>query len=76
MEEYTVKLPYVDEHEQDEGFVKEILDISNKIDNDARPVFITKNQSEAFTIVKKAREVCGRYSCEDESNVFVVSSDV
>ena len=76
MKEYTVKLPYVDEHEQPEGFVKEILEISNSIDDDARPVFVTRNQNEALAIAKKGREVCRRYSCEDESSVFLVSRDV
>ena len=76
MKEYTVKLPYVDEHEQDEGFVKEILDVSNSIDEDARPVFVTRNQSETLAIAEKANGICRRYSCEDESSVFMVSKDV
>ena len=76
MKEYTVKLPYVDEHEQDEEFVKEILEISNGVDDDARPVFVTKNPNEALSVVRKARVICRRYSCEDESSVFVVTNDV
>ena len=48
MKEYVVSLPYVDEHEQGEGFVEEILEISNGVDDDARPVFVTEDQSEAI----------------------------
>jgi hypothetical protein len=76
MKEYIVRLPYVDEHEQDEGFVEEILEISNGVDDDARPVFVTEDQSEAIEVARKAREICHRYSCEDESRVFVESTDV
>ena len=74
--EYVVRLPYVDDHEQDEGFVEEILEISNGVDDDARPIFVTKDQSEASEVARKAREICRRYSREDESRVFVESTDV
>lgn len=75
MKEYTVRLPCVDEHEQEEEFVKEILEASNGVDDDARPVFVTKDPNEALLVVKRVRLICRRYSC-DEASVSVVTNDV
>ena len=66
----------MDEHEQGEGFVNEILEVSNGVDDDGRPLFVTRKQNEALAVARKACEICRRYSCEDESRVFVESTDV
>jgi hypothetical protein len=61
MTKYVVRLPYVDEHEQDEDFVNEILKLSTSADEDGRPVFVTQNLTEVMAVVNNTCEICQRY---------------
>ena len=70
MTQYTVSLPYVDEHEQGEEFVAEILKLSNA-NEDCRPVFVAHELNEALDVLRKACEICRRYFRIIEFNVGI-----
>lgn len=73
---YTVNLPYVDEHEQGEDFVKEIVALSNHTNDDGRPVFVTNDLRKARNIAKQAYSICLRYNIVNEINIRITQSEV
>jgi hypothetical protein len=76
MREYTVLLPYIDEHEQDPGYVQQILALSNSINDDSRPIFQTKDPKDALMVVKKACLVCKKYPEISSERILLVVSQL
>jgi Ethanolamine utilization protein EutJ (predicted chaperonin) len=75
MAKYAVNLPRVDEHEQGEEFVSEILKLSNHVDDDGRPVFVTEDLNEAFRVVRETCEICRRHYGTTEFDIGIVLSE-
>jgi len=72
MTKYVVSLPRVDEHEQGEEFVGAILELSNHVDDDGRPVFVTEDLNEAFRVVRKTCETCRRHCGTTEFDIGIM----
>ena len=75
MTKYIVNLPYIDEHEQGEEFVSAILKLSNHVNDDGRPVFVTEDLNEAFRVVLKTCEICRQHFGTREFDIGIRPSE-
>jgi hypothetical protein len=71
MTDYVVHLPDVDIHLHGEDLFNAIMGLSNAVDDEGHPLFVTNDLYEATKVVRLAYAVCQDHSADTEFNIRI-----